>query len=230
MEADDSRVRRARNGSGWRAPAAAAAVFLALLLIFAGLAVAVSDGGHVGADRPVMMWVHGATSPWLTAAAETASFFGGWLVLVASFVVALVCCLRRRLGGAFLVLASVYGASRGNAALKSAFERTRPDFWEHLSVETTYSFPSGHAMGSMSIAAPLVVLAWGTRFRWPVLAVAAVYVGAVGASRVYLGVHFPSDVLAGWCVAVLWVGVLVVLLLVVGRWATAHAPRLAAWF
>ena len=116
-----------------------------------------------------------------------------------------------------------------DVALKPAFERSRPDFWEHLSAENTFSFPSGHAMGSMSLAAPLVVLAWGTRYRWASLAVAVVYVLAVGASRVYLGVHFPSDVLAGWCLTVLWVGILVVILLLVTRVLRRYAPTLADW-
>lgn len=78
-----------------------------------------------------------------------------------------------------------------------------------MTVETTYSFPSGHTMAAMSIAAPLVILAWNTRFRWPTLVVAAIYVVAVGATRVYLGAHFPSDVLAGWCLTVLWVSAVV---------------------
>ncbi|USX45815.1 phosphatase PAP2 family protein [Dietzia kunjamensis] len=127
------------------------------------------------------------------------------------------------------MLAAVYGSSRLNVAFKPAFERSRPDFWEHLSTENTFSFPSGHAMGSMSLAAPLVVLTWGSRYRWAALAVAVVYVLAVGASRVYLGVHFPSDVLAGWCLTVLWVGILVVILLLVTRVLRRYAPTLADW-
>lgn len=228
MSLDDGNARRVPGVSSWRAPAAGAAVLLVLLGVFVGLALAASDGS-VAVDQPVMMWVHGATTPWLTAAAETASYIGGHVVLVASVVIALLLCVLRRFGGAFLVLAAVYGSSRLNVAFKAAFERTRPDFWEHMSAENTFSFPSGHAMGSMSIAAPLVVLAWGTRFRWAALAVAVVYVAAVGASRVYLGVHFPSDVLAGWSLTVLWVGILVMVLLLVARLLRRYAPALAEW-
>lgn len=148
---------------------------------------------------------------------------------VAAVVIALLLCVMRRVGGAFLVVASVYGSSRLNVALKPAFERSRPDFWEHLSVETTHSFPSGHAMGSMSIAAPLVVLAWSTRYRWVALIVAAVYVLVVGVSRVYLGVHFPSDVLAGWSLTLVWVAVLALLLTVVTRLVEQRAPQFARW-
>lgn len=229
MTIDDGDTRPSTGASRWRAPAAGAGFLLALLAVFAGLAFAVSDDETVSLDRPVMMWVHGATTPWLTAAAETASYLGGQFVLAASVVIALLLCFLRRFGGAFLVLAAVYGSSRLNVAFKPAFERSRPDFWEHLSAENTFSFPSGHAMGSMSLAAPLVVLTWGSRDRWAALAVAVVYVLAVGASRVYLGVHFPSDVLAGWCLTVLWVGILVVILLLVTRVLRRYAPTLADW-
>lgn len=132
-------------------------------------------------------------------------------MLAASVVIALLLCVLRRFGGAFLVLAAVYGSSRLNVAFKPAFERSRPDFWEHLSAENTFSFPSGHAMGSMSLAAPLVVLTWGSRDRWAALAVAVVYV------------------LAGWCLTVLWVGILVVILLLVTRVLRRYAPTLADW-
>ncbi|WP_271799806.1 phosphatase PAP2 family protein [Dietzia maris] len=229
MTTDDGDARRSRGAATWGAVAAGAGMLGVLLLVFVGLASAVADDGHVPLDRPVMMWVHGATTPWLTAAAETASYLGGQFVLAASAVIALLLCVLRRFGGAVLVLAAVYGSSRLNVALKPAFERSRPDLWEHLSVENTFSFPSGHAMGSMSLAAPLVVLAWGTRYRWASLAVAVVYVLAVGASRVYLGVHFPSDVLAGWCLTVLWVGILTVILLLVTGVLRRYAPTLAEW-
>src|SRR3546814_8426441 len=81
---------------------------------------------------------------------------------------------------------------------KQAFARDRPSLWESIAPEHNFSFPSGHAMGSMTLAAVLVLLAWPTRWRWPVVAAMAVFVPMVGLSRVYLGVHFPSDILAGW--------------------------------
>ena len=78
------------------------------------------------------------------------------------------------------------------------------DFWLALAPETTFSFPSGHAMGSMTLATVLVLLAWRTRWRWWVALPMLGFVLMVGLSRVYLGVHYPSDILAGWAAAAAW--------------------------
>jgi undecaprenyl-diphosphatase len=60
-------------------------------------------------------------------------------------------------------------------------------------------------MGSMTLAAVVVALAWRTRWRWPVAVVAGLFALLVSLSRIYLGVHYPSDILGGWCAALAWV-------------------------
>ena len=60
-------------------------------------------------------------------------------------------------------------------------------------------------MGSMTFACVAVLLAWNTRWRWPVALAAPLFAVLVSVSRVYLGVHYPSDILAGWCAALVWV-------------------------
>ena len=125
-------------------------------------------------------------------------------------VLALV--LRRRTReGAFAVI-SIVGSLLLNIAAKHTFARTRPDLWHSIApAETTYSFPSGHAMGSMTLAMVVVLLCWSVRtpwgwnWRWPVTLLAGVFVLLVGLSRIYLGVHYPSDILAGWAAACAWV-------------------------
>jgi undecaprenyl-diphosphatase len=102
--------------------------------------------------------------------------------------------------------------------LKELFER--PPVSEH---GDGYSFPSGHAMRSMAAAAAVVLLAWPTRRRRPVAIVAAVFVAVLGLALVYNGWHWPSDVLAGWCLALAWVALLWQVLAPAGREASAPA-------
>ncbi|MBN6152871.1 phosphatase PAP2 family protein [Xanthomonas sp. AmX2] len=112
--------------------------------------------------------------------------------------------LRRWREATFAAL-SFAGSALLNMSAKQVFQRDRPTLWESIAPEHTFSFPSGHAMGSMTLAVTVVLLAWHTRWRWPLLALAAAFVAAVGLSRVYLGVHYPSDILGGWAAALAWV-------------------------
>jgi membrane-associated phospholipid phosphatase len=86
-----------------------------------------------------------------------------------------------------------------------------------------FSFPSAHAAASLTFAAVVVAIAWPTRWRRLAVAVGATFVFAVGLSRVYLGVHYPSDVLAGWCVASVWTLAVLALWTLVARRITAGA-------
>jgi len=71
--------------------------------------------------------------------------------------------------------------------------------------EAGYSFPSGHAMASAALGLALAVALWNSRWRWWGLVFAVVYIAFVGYSRLYLGVHYPTDILAGWLVSGVWV-------------------------
>lgn len=112
--------------------------------------------------------------------------------------------LRRRYRESVFAAVATGGSGLLNIVAKQVFARDRPSLWASIAPEHNYSFPSGHAMGSMTLALVLVLLAWPTRWRWPVTAAMAVLVPMVGLSRVYLGVHYPSDILAGWAAASAW--------------------------
>ena len=112
--------------------------------------------------------------------------------------------LRRRYRESVFAAIATGGSALLNIAAKQFFARDRPSLWESIAPEHNYSFPSGHAMGSMTLALVLLALAWPTRWRWPLLAAMALFVPMVGLSRVYLGVHYPSDILAGWTAALVW--------------------------
>jgi membrane-associated phospholipid phosphatase len=112
--------------------------------------------------------------------------------------------LRRRYRESVFAAIATGGSALLNLAAKQFFARDRPSLWESIAPEHNYSFPSGHAMGSMTLALVLLALAWPTRWRWPLLAAMAMFVPMVGLSRIYLGVHYPSDILAGWAAASAW--------------------------
>ena len=105
-------------------------------------------------------------------------------------------------------MASVVGASVLNAGLKSLLHRPRPELVPHLAVVSNASFPSGHAMISAAIYLTLGAMLAETQPRRSarifLMLFSALLVLAIGLSRIYLGVHWPSDVLAGWCLGSVW--------------------------
>lgn len=180
-------------------------VFLPLLL-FGHLAEEVWDGGGFGWDQTLLLFFHDHASPALDHVMLVFTRLGGWIAVpILTVASAAILLWRGRRGDALFVGLSVGGAMLINVILKHVFERVRPALWQSIAPESSFSFPSGHAMASMSLAAALVIIVWPTRWRWPALALAVVYVLGVGVSRVYLGVHYPSDIVAGWCGALAWV-------------------------
>ena len=180
-------------------------VFLPLLL-FGHLADEVWEGGGFSWDQSLLLFFHDHASPALDDVMLVFTRLGGWIAVPIVTTLAVLILLRRgRRGDAVFLVLSVGGAMLINVILKQVFERARPSLWVSIAPENSFSFPSGHAMSSMSLAAALVIIVWSTRWRWPALALAVIYVAGVGVSRVYLGVHYPSDILAGWCGALAWV-------------------------
>lgn len=175
------------------------------LAIFAELAEDVREADTFGFDEPLLRFAHDASSPAWDGVMRLASDLGfAWGVIPADILLfaALLALghLRRSL---------FFGLAAGGAALlnvtgKAAFARERPELWLSMAPEHTFSFPSGHAMGSATLAAAVVMLLWRTRWRWPALVLGVCFAAWVGASRVYLGVHYPSDILAGWTAAITW--------------------------
>jgi len=101
------------------------------------------------------------------------------------------------------------GMAALDITLKLAFHRPRPLAY-FGPTPTTYSFPSGHAMGSVCfygvLAAILAARASGRGAKWGIWMGAVLLIGLIGYSRIYLGVHYPSDVIAGYCAGAVWVG------------------------
>jgi membrane-associated phospholipid phosphatase len=181
---------------------ALAAVFagvLAPLTLLAAVAEDVHEHAALPFDHAVQMLVHAHATPLLDTVMYCVTVAGSALFLVPFNLLVFGALWRhgRRADAAFWAVA-VIGTAAINFAAKNFFARVRPGLWVSRVHETTYSFPSGHAMSTMAAVAALCALVWPTRWRWTAIGAGSVYVLAVGMSRVYLGVHYPSDVLAGW--------------------------------
>lgn len=179
---------------------------LAPLWLFAELADEVHELEAIVFDEALLRWFNGVAGPRLDAFFLVVTRVGyGYGVVPAAVLLPLALLWRRHWREG--VFAAVAGGGSGllNVAAKHTFQRPRPTLWESPAPESTFSFPSGHAMGSMTLMAVLVLLTWRTRWRWPVLGAAVVFTALVGLSRLYLGVHYPSDVLAGWAAGLAWV-------------------------
>nr|WP_123770937.1 phosphatase PAP2 family protein [Vulcaniibacterium tengchongense] len=191
-----------------RHPWSLALVFAGLLLplwLFGELAEEIHEQEAIAFDEPLLRFAQAAASERLDRFFVLASKLGyDWGVVPFDVALVLVLAALRRFRAATFAAVALGGSALLNMATKAVFARDRPALWESIAPETTYSFPSGHAMGSMTLAAVLVLLAWRSRWRWPLAALMGAFVLLVGASRVYLGVHYPSDILAGWAAATAW--------------------------
>lgn len=207
------RVRRLLAGRA--APLLALAVCAGGLLGFALLADALEDGEH-RFDEAVLMALRqpgDAAQPigpaWLGLVMRDMTALGGIPVLALFALIALGYLVLARQGrAALLLLVSLPGGLLLNTLLKQGFDRPRPALVAHLVDVQTLSFPSGHAMlstvGYLTLGALLAGAARERRRQGYILGVAVALSLLVGGSRVYLGVHWPTDVLAGWCLGAAW--------------------------
>lgn len=176
------------------------------LVAFGALAEDVWSRSGIGWDVPILRWINRHATPGRDEAMKFISAIGyAYGVVPMSFVIGLVLLAMRRRGNALFWAVAMGGTSAMNTGAKMFFRRDRPDLWLSPAPEHTYSFPSGHAMGSMALAAALAVLAWPTRWRWWAILLGSAFTLLVGFSRMYLGVHYPSDVVAGWAASLAWV-------------------------
>lgn len=191
---------------------AAAACIAGFLL----LAFLVGEGRTDDFDRNVLMTMRSADDPsrpigpfWLRAAAIDATALGSFVVigLVAIGVVGFLWLQRLHRVSLFVLVASA-GGWLLNTLLKELFDRARPDVVPHLSAVMTTSFPSGHAMTSaavyLTLGALLARIAQRRATKVYCMSVAVLITALVGWTRVFLGVHYPTDVLAGWLMGTSW--------------------------
>lgn len=197
---------------------AVAALTLASIAGFCFVALAVLMGWTAPIDELTIRLLRDPSdlsdawgAPWFEETVTELTALGGYPILVlTSLIVMIALVIARRGKAALFLLLALGGGSLLSSALKAAFRRPRPDLVDHLDQTFTSSFPSAHAMVSTIVWLTLASVA--TRFiahgglRHYVMAVALLLALTIGMSRVYLGVHWPSDVVAGWLAGLGWAG------------------------
>lgn len=198
-------------------------VFLSALLAFvclwgfAELADAIDERGTQRFDEWVLKSLRDSANPmdligppWVEQALRDITALGGQTVLT---LVTVIVCVYLSLAGrrdlSLFTAAAVIGGTVVMFALKDVFHRPRPELVPHILVTvSSHSFPSGHAMGSaivyLTLGTMLAEAAETWRLKAYVLTVAVVLMLLVGSTRVFLGVHYPTDVLAGWAAGFVW--------------------------
>ena len=186
------------------------ATAIAALVFFGWLADEVLEGETRHFDDVTRAAVHTLASPALTTAMRGISFLGSTLFLTAMTILAVAWFALRKWGReAKLFALTMIGASVLNTTLKLVFQRPRPVPFFNLTAPETYSFPSGHALASCCYFAGLAAILSGRiksrRTRTIVWIAAAAMFLLIGLSRIYLGVHYTTDVIAGFAAALIWI-------------------------
>jgi len=185
------------------------------LIFLARLADEMAEGDAARFDDWARSGIHLAASPAVTFAMRGVTVLGGPLVLFSlSLVVGVGFFVKKNYRAMILLIATVVGSSLLNEVLKASFHRTRPLPFFDITAPNSYSFPSGHALMSFcfysSMAALISRRSKSRTVRITVWALASVLILAIGVSRIYLGVHYPSDVVAGFAAAFIWVMFIVI--------------------
>jgi undecaprenyl-diphosphatase len=203
----------------------------ALLILAASLWVfgAVTEDlleGSTANDERLADWLHGRATDPFTDVFRAITWLGNVPTLLAVTLLAVGILWRRRerTDGVFVALAFL-GAQVLSNGMKLGFQRERPFFADPLATESTYSFPSGHALVSLAVYGS-IALVLARRLRpaagLVVLGVAVGLVAAIGFSRLYLGVHFLSDVFAGYAAGTAWVALLYIALEARSRYTSRY--------
>jgi undecaprenyl-diphosphatase len=199
-------------------PGLAVLVILAAAAVYAFVEIVdeVMEGESRAFDEWVLLALRSPDDPgdpigpwWVQAMFMDITSLGGTtIVTLITLAVLGYLIIDGKRAAALLVLVSVAGGAGLGSLLKLGFDRPRPDLVAHLVDVHTLSFPSGHAMVSaviyLTLGALLAQVQGRKRLKGYILGVAVVLTLLIGMSRVYLGVHWPTDVVAGWCAGSAW--------------------------
>jgi undecaprenyl-diphosphatase len=210
---------------------AGAAIAIAGTWAFAELASHVSTGRTLAFDDAVLRWIGARRAPSLDAVMlEVTSLGTASVVAMVVGVAALFLWLNKHKHSAILLIVATIGGVLLNNLLKYGFERPRPDIIPWVAKATFYSFPSGHAMSATVVYSTVAYLAARLQrtfaARFSIMAIAALVILLICVSRLYLGVHYPSDVIAGVIIGLSWAAFCMATLEAIQLYARRNAPQM----
>jgi len=185
-------------------------VCLILLFGLANLAEEVLEQETFAFDETILLWINQFSSPVLDQVMLTVTRLGDPDIVVPLTCIGVVWLWWRwrwRIAAIFAI--TCIGGAVLSTGFKLLFGKERPALWTQLITETSYSFPSGHALGSMVLygfSAYLLVQRFKS-YEWWIYGIATLLIASIGFSRIYLGVHWPTDVVAGYSIGFLWLSV-----------------------
>lgn len=199
--------------------------------LFVALASHVRSGSTQAFDDSVIRWMGAHHTSELDAVMLEVTALGtGTVVLMIVAVAALFLILTQHKYSAILLLASTLGGLVLNGVLKFGFNRPRPSLFVPTVHAVSSSFPSGHAMSAAIVYTTVAYLAarlhkrkWA---RWLVMTAAFIIIASISISRMYLGVHYPSDVIAGVVIGVAWAGFCMATLEAIQKFGLRRDPRI----
>lgn len=210
-----------------------ALIAVAFTWAFTELAGHVRSGKTQEIDEAIMRWVATHQYPGLERPMlEVTSLGTGLVVGVLVLVAGMFLWLNSHKHSAVLLVAATLGGIVLNNLLKLGFSRPRPQVFEWGTHAASFSFPSGHAMSSVIVYSVVAYLAARLQQRAAsrvlTLLIAAFVILAISVSRVYLGVHYPSDILAGMLIGLAWAGFCMAVLEAAQLYARRNAPQMLA--
>ncbi|MEO7083306.1 MAG: phosphatase PAP2 family protein [Gemmatimonadaceae bacterium] len=208
-----------------------AAIAVLCTWAFSEIAQRVRAGATQSFDVSVMSWIGAHRSPGLqTAMLEITALGTGTVVTMIVLVAAMFLWLNHHRHSAVLLIAATLGGMVLDNLLKIGFNRPRPQVFEWGTYAISSSFPSGHAMSSVIVYGTVAYLAarlqQNVASRILTMSIAMILIVAICSSRLYLGVHYPSDVAAGVIIGLAWAGFCMALLEAAQLYAKRNAPQL----